>query len=184
MQIPTKGTLLIAEPFLKDPNFSRTVILLCEHKEEGSFGFVLNRFSENNLAELMPEQAFGLELPVFCGGPVQQETLHFLHQHPEKIPGGLAIGDGVYWGGDFGVAVQQLRSGSINEKEIRFFIGYSGWSGGQLENELQENSWITVKAKRNLIFDHHPNEIWKQSLLYLGGKYEIMINFPIDPALN
>jgi putative transcriptional regulator len=96
---PGPGILLIADPFLKDPNFLRTVVFLCEHKEEGSFGFVLNRKYENTPDELIPDVK-GFKLPVFYGGPVQMDTIHFLHQYPNDIPGGEEILKGVFWGGD------------------------------------------------------------------------------------
>jgi putative transcriptional regulator len=180
---PGPGILLIADPFLKDPNFLRTVVFLCEHKEEGSFGFVLNRKYENTLDELLP----GLEdmkLPVFYGGPVQMDTIHFLHQYPDEIPGGEEVIKGVYWGGDFEKVVEMLKAGTAEPDKIRFYIGYSGWSDGQLTTELEEKSWLTVAGTRKLIFHRNYEEIWKDSLRQLGGDYEMMINFPIDPQLN
>jgi len=126
----------------------------------------------------------GLKLPVFYGGPVQMDTIHFLHQYPEKIPGGYEISEGVFWGGDFDVAIQMIRDGEINLQRIRFYIGYSGWGTGQLNDELKEKSWLTVKASRKIIFHKETEEIWKESLKLLGGDYEMMINFPIDPQLN
>ncbi|MBI5856146.1 MAG: YqgE/AlgH family protein [Sphingobacteriales bacterium] len=180
---PGPGILLIADPFLKDPNFLRTVVFLCEHKEEGSFGFVLNRQYQNTLDELIPELE-GFSLPVFYGGPVQQDTLHFLHQYPDEIPGGKEIVKGVYWGGDFDAAINMIKNEEIDEKKIRFYIGYSGWGEGQLDGEMKEKTWLTVKATRKLIFHNDYNEIWKDSLKHLGGDYEIMANFPIDPQLN
>jgi putative transcriptional regulator len=180
---PGAGILLIADPFLKDPNFLRTVVFLCEHKEEGSFGFVLNRPFTNTIDELIPELQ-DYKLPVFYGGPVQQDTIHFLHQYPEDIPGGQEILNGVYWGGDFDKMVELLRSNSLDPARIRFYIGYSGWGSGQLDDELKEKSWLTVKATRKLVFHRNFEEIWKESLKLLGGEYEMMINFPIDPQLN
>jgi putative transcriptional regulator len=180
---PGAGILLIADPFLKDPNFLRTVVFLCEHKEEGSFGFVLNRPFTNTIDELIPELQ-DHKLPVFYGGPVQQDTIHFLHQYPEDIPGGQEILNGVYWGGDFDKMVELLRSNSLDPARIRFYIGYSGWGSGQLDDELKEKSWLTVKATRKLVFHRNFEEIWKESLKLLGGEYEMMINFPIDPQLN
>jgi putative transcriptional regulator len=180
---PGPGTLLIADPFLKDPNFLRTVVFLCEHKQEGSFGFVLNRKYENTLDELIPELE-GIKLPVFYGGPVQMDTIHFLHQYPEDIPGGEEVINGVYWGGDFEKVVEMLKTGAADPNKIRFYIGYSGWSDGQLDNELEEKSWLTVEGSRKLIFHRNYQEIWKDSLKQLGGDYEMMINFPIDPQLN
>lgn len=180
---PGPGILLIADPFLKDPNFLRTVVFLCEHKEEGSFGFVLNRKYENTLDELLPDLE-DLKLPVYFGGPVQMDTIHFLHQYPDQIPGGEEVIKGVYWGGDFEKVVEMLKAGTADQDKIRFYIGYSGWSDGQLTTELNEKSWLTVAGTRKLIFHRNYEEIWKDSLKQLGGDYEMMINFPIDPQLN
>lgn len=180
---PGPGILLIADPFLKDANFLRTVVLLCEHKEEGSFGFVLNRQYETTLDDLIPELE-GFPLPVYYGGPVQLDTIHFLHQYPDEIPGGQEILKGVFWGGDFDAVVNLIKNEEIDENKIRFYIGYSGWGDGQLDNEMKEKTWLTAKATRKLIFHPRHSEIWKDSLIHLGGDYEIMVNFPIDPQLN
>lgn len=177
------GILLIADPFLKDPNFLRTVVFLCEHKEEGSFGFVLNRKYENTLDELIPELE-GHQLPVYYGGPVQMDTIHFLHQYPDQIPGGMEVIKGVYWGGEFDAVINMIKTEDIDFNKIRFYIGYSGWSNGQLDDEMNEKTWLTVEATRKLIFHRNYEEIWKDSLKHLGGDYEIMANFPIDPQLN
>jgi putative transcriptional regulator len=183
MESLAPGILLIADPFLKDPNFIRTVVFLCDHQQEGSFGFVLNKTYDHTLDELV-NGAEGLKIPVYFGGPVQMDTIHFLHQLPEIIPGGLEITEGIFWGGDFEAAIEQLRIGKIDKSKIRFFIGYSGWGNGQLTDELKEKSWLTVMATRKLIFHKEINEIWKESLRHLGGDYEMMVNFPIDPQLN
>jgi putative transcriptional regulator len=180
---PGPGILLIADPFLKDPNFLRTVVFLCDHKEEGSFGFVLNRRYQNSIGELIPELQ-GNQLPVYYGGPVQMDTIHFLHQYPTEIPGGVELLKGIYWGGDFDAAVNLLKSQQFDENKIRFYIGYSGWGEGQLDNEMKEKTWLTVQATRKIIFHPDHDEIWKESLKHLGGDYEIMVNFPIDPQLN
>ncbi len=177
------GILLIADPFLKDPNFIRTVIILCEHQQEGSFGFVLNKQYEQTLDELM-DGFEGHKIPIYYGGPVQMDTIHFLHQYPEKVTGGMEIMKGVYWGGDFEMLGEMVKSNEIDYNKVRFFIGYSGWGDGQLNSELNEKSWLTATATRKLIFHNQPDEIWKDSLRHLGGDYEMMINFPIDPQLN
>jgi putative transcriptional regulator len=180
---PGSGVLLISDPFLKDPNFMRTVVFLCEHQLEGSFGFVLNRKYENTLDELIPELE-GHKISLYYGGPVQMDTVHFLHQYPDEIPGGREVMPGVYWGGEFNNVLEMITAGILDENKIRFFIGYSGWSEGQLSNEMEEKSWLTVKATRKLIFHTDHNEVWKDAIKQLGGKYEMMINFPIDPQLN
>lgn len=180
---PGPGILLIADPFLKDPNFLRTVVFLCEHREEGSFGFVLNRQYENTLDELIPELE-GFPFPVYYGGPVQMDSIHFLHQYPDEIPGSQEVMNGIYWGGDFDAVVNLIKNEDIDASRIRFFIGYSGWTEGQLLSEMGEKTWLTVKATRKLIFHENYEEIWKDALRHLGGDYEIMVNFPIDPQLN
>lgn len=180
---PAPGILLIAEPFLKDPNFLRTVILLCEHQEKGSFGFVLNKQIEQTLDELVTDLE-GYTLPVYFGGPVQLNTIHFLHQYPDLIPEAVKVSNDIYWGGNFETVTALIKNKSIDFKKIKFFIGYSGWGDGQLTGELKEKSWLTVTATKNLVFDTQHDEIWKGSLQQLGGEYEMMINFPIDPQLN
>ena len=180
---PAPGILLIADPFLKDPNFLRTVILLCEHREQGSFGFVLNKQKEQTLDELITDLE-GYSLPVYYGGPVQMNTIHFLHQYPDLIPDSCKISNDIYWGGNFETVTALIKNDSIDLNKIKFFIGYSGWADGQLTDELNEKSWLTVSATRNLVFNTLHDEIWKGSLHHLGGEYEMMINFPIDPQLN
>lgn len=129
---PSTGTLLIAEPFLKDPNFMRTVILLCEHQDEGSFGFVLNRELGSTLEDLLPDLT-RLHIPVYYGGPVQPDTLHFLHAYPEGISGGLEVSEGVYWG-DFNQAMELLESGDLDlgqDPLLHRLLRMDGWPAGQ-----------------------------------------------------
>lgn len=180
---PAAGILLISDPFLKDPNFMRTVVFLCEHQDQGSFGFVLNRKYENTIDEIIPELE-GYKLPVYYGGPVQTDTLHFIHQYAAEIPGSVEVIKGVFWGGDFDILMQMIKKNAIDENKVRFFIGYSGWGGGQLDEELTGKSWLTVKGLKKLVFHKKHEEIWKDALKQLGGDYEMMINFPIDPQLN
>lgn len=180
---PAPGVLLIADPFLKDPNFLRTVVFLCEHKEEGSFGFVLNRSYRSTLNELLPEMEEH-QLPVYYGGPVQKDSLHFLHQLPHEIPGSIEVMKGVFWGGDFDAVIQLVHTDKLDNNRIRFFVGYSGWGSGQLKTEMDDKTWITAKATRQLVFHPDEKETWKDALKLLGGEYEMMKNFPLDPQLN
>ena len=144
---------------------------------------MLNRSYDYSLNELVSGLE-DLKIPVFYGGPVQIDTIHFLHQYPELIPGGYEITDGIFWGGDFETAINLIRNNQIDLHRIRFYIGYSGWGSGQLSDELKEKTWLTVQANRKIIFHKETEEIWKDSLRLLGGDYEMMINFPIDPQLN
>jgi putative transcriptional regulator len=180
---PSIGTLLIAEPFLKDPNFQRTVVLICEHQEEGTLGFVLSRRHQVWLDDVMPDFE-GLKIPVFYGGPVQEDTLHFIHALGDQVPGSVEVAPGIYWGGDIDRALTLLRSREASHQDFRFFIGYSGWGTGQLEQELKEKSWITSPANGDLVFSSDENSIWKNALKRMGGDYELMVHFPTDPSLN
>jgi putative transcriptional regulator len=180
---PGPGILLIADPFLKDPNFLRTVVLLCEHNEDGSFGFVLNKQIEDTLDELL-EGFEGFDFPVYYGGPVQTDTIHFIHQYPELIPDASRVSDDIFWGGDFDTLAILIKNKQVNPDKIKFFIGYSGWGNGQLNGEMDEKTWLTVSTTQKLTFNTAPEAIWKDSLKQLGGEYEMMINFPIDPQLN
>ncbi|MDP1762791.1 MAG: YqgE/AlgH family protein [Sediminibacterium sp.] len=177
------GTLLISDPFLKDPNFMRTVVLLCEHQAEGSLGFVLNKTNDRQIGDLI-EQAAGIRFPVYDGGPVQKDSLHFLHQCPNLVPGGIEVIDGIFWGGDFEEVLVLLKENKLGKHDIRFFQGYSGWTEGQLNAELETKSWITRKASRGLVFNRNTQQIWKEALKDLGGEYTRMVNYPIDPQLN
>jgi putative transcriptional regulator len=179
----TAGKLLIADPFLRDPNFMRSVVFICEHKDEGSFGFVLNRKYNHLLSELIN----GLEacdFPVYYGGPVQVDTIHFLHQCPDLIPGGVNVTEKVCWGGDFETVVELLKSNRLSDRDIRFFIGYSGWGVGQLEEEMKSKSWITAPGTTRIVFPANVDNVWKEALKQLGGEYVQMVNYPIDPQLN
>ncbi|MEJ2004468.1 MAG: YqgE/AlgH family protein [Cyclobacteriaceae bacterium] len=180
---PEKGSLLISEPFLPDPNFERTVVLLCEHNDEGSFGFVLNKPSQVTVDEIVDNLA-GLEATVFVGGPVEQNTLHFIHRF-EQLEGGTEIGNGLWWGGNFEQLALLGNQGVVNTDDFRFFAGYSGWGEGQLESELDENSWIvTPPVAPELIFNSEVEGLWKTVLKQLGGRFHIYSNYPTDPRLN
>ncbi len=180
---PAPGIMLISDPFLKDPNFMRTVVLLCEHTPDGSLGFVLNRPFEQRLDDFIPELE-GYSIPVYYGGPVQPDTLHFIHALPDHVPDGQRIAEGVYWGGNFNEVIQLIRDRALDLSRIRFFLGYSGWSTDQLTDELKEKSWLTVVGNRKLIFHRKAGEIWKEAVKELDESFHEIINYPIDPQLN
>jgi putative transcriptional regulator len=180
---PAKGTLLISEPYLPDPNFERTIILMCENNEEGSFGFVLNKPSLANVSEVM-DDIKDYNVPAMVGGPVQQDTLHYIHRYP-ALEDSVEILPGIYWGGNFEKVLFLLDTKQLAHKDIKFFLGYSGWTGGQLEAELEQDSWIVSdKVNEELVFDTVPDEMWKKTLTIMGGRYSVYSNYPKDPRLN
>jgi putative transcriptional regulator len=181
---PKTGALLIADPFLQDPNFKRSVVFLCEHLPEGSFGLVLNKDLNISLGELIDDLE-GNATKVYFGGPVQMDTIHFLHQMPNLIPNASKVGEDIYWGGDFAMVIQLIKKDRLDMQKIRFFLGYSGWEKGQLKKEMTEViPWLTAMANANLVFHNNANNIWGDALSTLGNDYAPLKNYPIDPRLN
>lgn len=178
----TNGSLLIAEPFLGDTNFERSVVLLCEHTEEGTFGLVLNQATNLHLSDVL-DDAYA-DLTLYTGGPVQQNTLHFIHRRPDLIDNAVKIAQGLYWSGDFEQVKQALNVGTLTDSDIRFFIGYSGWGTGQLADELEAKSWIVTQVEAAFIFDTPADQFWRGILKRMGGEYKVLSNYPVDPRLN
>lgn len=181
---PAKGRLLIAEPsIIGDVSFNRAVILLAENNENGSVGFIMNKPLKYTLKDFVPE--IGSNLPVYNGGPVEQDNLYFIHCVPEMIPGSIKISEGVYWGGDFDVILDLLKDDKLKRNQIRFFLGYSGWDKGQLTEELELNSWLVLPNPHNgSIIEKMSVEFWKEKMIELGGDYAIWSNAPENPYLN
>ncbi len=181
---PTKGSILISEPFLSDPYFKRTVILLCEHSDkEGTFGFILNRYLDVALSELIDDFP-KIDTKVSMGGPVEQSSLYFIHTRPDLMLDSKPILKDLCIGGDFNQLKKYLEDGSISKDEIRFFVGYSGWSEGQLKKELDEKSWIVAAMEPTQIMNIHEEHVWQNVLKNLGKEFAILANFPEDPNLN
>lgn len=178
-----KGSLLIAKPFLGDPNFERGVILICEYSDQGSFGFVLNQVTDLFLGDVLEETIYQ-DVPLHLGGPVEKNTLHFIHRRPDLIQGGTEILDGVYWGGDFDHLQVLLNMNTIKPEDVVFFLGYSGWGEGQIDDELSDNAWIITNTTSDFIFDTPAESLWKELLMNMGGEYRSMAHYPIDPRLN
>ncbi len=181
--ILNKGNLLIAEPsILNDRSFNRSVILLTEHNQNGTVGFILNKPSEYLLKDLIPE--LGSNHIVYIGGPVSEDNLYFLHRIPNLIPDSIEVKDGIFWGGNFEVIQQLLIKDNISPNDIRFFLGYTGWSENQLEEEMEQISWFVKENTYENILTVQPNSFWKEELLKSGDEYQIWANAPKDPRLN
>lgn len=178
------GSLLISEPFMSDPNFKKTVILLCEHsREDGTMGFVLNKPLNLTIGEVLDELEI-CQHELFYGGPLQEDTLHFVHRLGNLIPDSVKIGDDLYWGGNFEVLAKLMKDCKIPKEDIRFFLGYSGWAYDQLMEELQEDSWVIHQATPKMIFDLHYGNMWQQILKQMGLTYRLLSNYPENPSYN
>ncbi|MBC7744679.1 MAG: YqgE/AlgH family protein [Flavobacterium sp.] len=180
---PANGSLLISEPFMLDPNFKRSVVLLAEHSPDGTLGFVLNQRSDFLVNELMLDCHTCL-FPVFIGGPVDNNTLHFIHRCYDKLEG-IEIRDGIYWGGDFEKLKKLINDNQIQLHEVRFFVGYSGWGNEQLENELLQNSWlVSNEYSADAVFAEDEEHLWKELVISMGPKFAHIANFPENPMWN
>lgn len=179
-----KGHLLIAEPsIIGDISFNRSVILLAEHSDEGSVGFIINKPLKYTIKDLVPE--IEANFKIYNGGPVEQDNLYFIHNIPDLITNSVEISNGIYWGGDFELTRDLINNGSIKKDNIRFFLGYTGWDAHQLKSEMQSNSWIVVKnLYKNKIIAKPTTDFWKEKILELGGEYIIWSNAPENPLLN
>ena len=180
--VPQQGRILISEPLLSDAYFKRSVILITEHSDQGAVGFVLNKPIEIPLNEILADFP-DFEAEVYVGGPVAKDTVHFLHTLGNLVPDSVHVIDNIYWGGDFDVLKELIGEGMVKKDQVRFFLGYSGWSPKQLEDEIAENAWIVAEVDPKKLMFADKN-IWKKTLENLGKKYKIWSNFPENPAMN
>ncbi|MBN2669739.1 MAG: YqgE/AlgH family protein [Bacteroidales bacterium] len=175
------GRLLISEPLSDDNYFSRSVVLLTEHTKEGSVGFVLNKLTDYHLNDLVDE--LNKNWPIYQGGPIEPNTLHFVYQS-EPLPGALKVKEGLYWGGDFEALKMKISAGLLQENQIQFFIGYSGWYAEQLDNELNHSFWIVSNFDESHQVLNQSPSFWKTCVKNMGDDYKLWLNVPDNPNLN
>jgi putative transcriptional regulator len=178
-----KGDILLAEPFLADPYFRRTVILICEHNDEGSFGFVLNNYIDIELDRIVSEMS-SFDTKISVGGPVKNNNLYYIHTLGDLIRGSEEITEGIYMGGDYDQIKELMAEGKIQKENIRFFVGYSGWSPEQLATELRDKSWFVTRIDRHSIMSTHDPALWRNILKKMGGRFEQIASLPENPSLN
>ena len=181
---PARGKVLIAQPFLSDKLFGRSVILLVKHNEEGTMGLVMNKKFPLTLSEFFDGFICRKTIPVYWGGPLGMDSIFYLHTI-ENIPDSLPIRNGLYVNGDFEAIKKYINTADSIEGKIRFFVGYSGWENGQLDKEIEDDSWIiSQESTESLMNEKGTDNLWQNSLSKLGGKYEIWSRFPQTPTLN
>ena len=182
-KIPGKGKILISEPFLPDTFFNRSIVYLTDHNPKGSVGFILNKKLDIKICDAVSGFE-GWNENLNMGGPVAPDTLHYLHNLGHLIPKSVRVDGDIYWGGDIGIIRKLIQSSTINQSQIRFFLGYSGWSAGQLERELKENSWVIAKVKSDTIMNSRGLDTWKRVLRSFKNKYRMWADFPESPEMN
>lgn len=169
---------------MMDPNFKRSVVLLVEHVDEATIGYVLGQQTDLYLKDILPDFAEA-KFPVYLGGPVAKDTLHFIHRCNDRMNSGEEISGGLYWGGNFETLRLLIETNQIAENEILFFVGYSGWGVNQLDDELKQNSWlVSNNYNAELLFSQETESLWKEAVVGLGSKYAHIVNFPENPLLN
>lgn len=180
---PAKGSLLISEPFLEDLNFRRAVVLITEQTELGAVGFILNKPVDMLTGEVVPD-LLQVEFPVFYGGPMEPNSLHFIHTHGNLMKGCMEVKDGIYWGGDIQEVNELISSGRAKPADFRFFLGYSGWAPGQIEDEMEDKAWWVADASPKLVFNKDLDHLWGNAVKELGEDYSYMANSPEDVSWN
>jgi len=179
---PQKGRIILSEPFLPGNYFSRSTVLLVDYSPGGAVGFILNKPSAARITELV--SIFPDYIPdVFVGGPVSNDSLFYIHTLGDMVQGSIMVKDELYWGGDFDELKSVINSGKAKPDQVRFFVGYSGWSPGQLDSEIEDNSWLVTEADIKQIMKSNQN-FWLESVKNAGGHYKTWRNFPEDPISN
>lgn len=180
---PKKGRVLIAEPFLPGNYFSRSVILLVAYSEKGAVGFILNKIVDFPIQDVFPSFP-EFDAKVYLGGPVSTDSVYYIHKLGKKLPGSIHVLGDIYWGGDFEELQRQIKIGVVNPSEIRFFLGYSGWEAGQLENELKEDSWLVTDVDETSVMSELESASWADFVKKAGTRYKVWENYPENPTLN
>ena len=181
--LPEKGKVLVAEPFLQDSYFKRSVVLITEHNDDGTLGFVLNNPIDFRIDEIL--KGFpAVNSLVSIGGPVRTDTIHYIHTLGHVIPDSEEVMEQVYWGGNLEAIKAGLADGWIQEYQVRFFVGYSSWHPGQLDREIGENSWLVTSIDRLDVMHGNDIRLWESILKNEDERYQMWTRYPEDPAWN
>ncbi|OHD72512.1 MAG: hypothetical protein A2177_10965 [Spirochaetes bacterium RBG_13_68_11] len=189
------GCFLVSDFDLVDPNFHRAVVLMIDHDEEGAFGLVVNRPSPFTLGEVVEglDDSPASSIPVYVGGPVQQNALFVLHEETRADAEAEDTTEQPVEGVTFEPATQPLMDwlksewGELPEAErpaVRIYVGYSGWASGQLEGELETDAWVVLRATREIVFHPDPRNAWTEALARTGPLYQIILLTGFKPSMN
>lgn len=179
---PKKGSILVSEPYSGDMFFQRSVVLLVEHNKSGTVGFILNKPFSKTISKVT--DYFGsFDAKVNIGGPVGNQNLYYLHTMGEKIAGSVPVQQDLFWGGNFSDIKLLAKDGLLDESDIKFFLGYSGWDAGQLASEIKKDYWLVSSCKTSEIMAD-ANDIWRSVLGRMDSRYKVWSNFPVNPDSN
>jgi putative transcriptional regulator len=178
-----QGQLLVAHPLLNDGFFNRSVVYLTSHGEEGAIGFSLNFKTQFLLRDVRPQIKNG-NYPIYEGGPVAKNQLFFLHTLGHDLADSYQVNNNIFVGGDFNELLHMIEHGQVKTNQVRFFAGYSGWSEGQLEQEISNHHWLLNEPADAGFFETDPDDLWGNQLSEIKDSYSIFANFGSDPSMN
>lgn len=180
---PRQGCVLIAEPFLSGSYFNRSIIIIASYSENGAVGFILNKKVDYPVEDIFVDFP-NFDSEIHIGGPVGTDSIYFIHTLGNVIPDSVLIKENLYFGGDFNALKLQIKLGLVAHNQVRFFLGYSGWDAGQLDEEINENSWLVADISEADLMNFEENTMWSKSVRAMGGRYSMWENFPENPSLN
>lgn len=178
-----KGRFLISNPFLPGPFFDRSIIYIAEHGENGSIGYVINKPTTLYPDEVIKD-LYNFSGELYIGGPVGESSINFIHNLGALVPGSRKITRSISWGGDFSTIKELIHLGIANAENIKFFAGYSIWSKGQLQDEIDDKTWVVADISDNKLLSNKTIHSWEESMKNLGGTYETWASFPKNPSYN
>ncbi len=180
---PSSGKILLAEPLMQDPYFSRSVILIVDNNETGAFGLILNNPTDFSIQDLDPTLV-NAKTTIYWGGPVEEGSLFFIHTLGNLIPDSHAVANGIYCGGNWEIIKEMIDDNILNEQNFRLFLGYSGWTEKQLDDEINRKSWVVSQIDSKMIFETPSKELWNASVTKLGNQYVHWMHIPESPEFN
>lgn len=183
--IPKKGRILLASPLLNDYHFARTVVLMVSHGDNGDMGVVLNKDFRYHVSlnDLVKELEDVPAIPVYKGGPVGRDTMFFIHDI-EEIKDSLPLRNGLFMNGDFNQMIDYIKSGNPISERARFYLGYAGWEEGQLQSEMEEDTWIVSELSKNRLFKENYRSLWMNCMKDMGEPYCTWAKYPTFPTMN
>ncbi len=183
---PMAGDLLVAAPFIGGGCFNHALVCIIEHSaDSGTMGLVVNKESGYTLGELVEGIDVNEEVPVFVGGPVHDDRLYYMHTLGSAIPDSVEVADGLYVGGDFEAVKSYVAAGCPVAGCMRFFVGYSGWTSGQLRQELDNRDWVVAKMLDvGEVLVANGEVAWRTQVSMLGEDYRLWLNCPVNVRLN
>lgn len=183
---PRSGSLLVAEPFLKEECFNHAVILLVDHGDGyASMGLTLNKHTGLTLGQVTDDVKPDCQVPIYAGGPVGDNRMFYLHTLPDIFDNSIEVTPGLYIGGEYNQVLDYVNEGYPTDGLLRFYVGYSGWEPGQLNEEIEKNVWAVAQpGKAQDLLTGCDDQFWHRTVRSMGLRYRGWQFHPMDPHAN